>query len=225
MEELLDAEIDEFDEDDNDENEEEDDGYDDDELHQIMLATTANLKQNKKEIKSSSNNSSLASSHMNKKQKVESNDTSTAEATEANATTTTATSTKYPNSFSRVRETEMSEEYIKENFPNYYQAKEKYGIIFELHANQMLYLPAGWFHEVFSSGSSSSDEPNSSVTNKKSKSEHGNLTNDSNTSTASSSIHMALNYWFHPPDGDSFDQPYQTNFWTQDWNTRQAKLI
>ena len=40
----------------------------------------------------------------------------------------------------------------------------------ELEAGQMLYLPCGWFHEVRSYGSSQ---------------EGG---------------HLALNYWFHPPD-------------------------
>ena len=40
----------------------------------------------------------------------------------------------------------------------------------ELEAGQMLYLPCGWFHEVRSYGSSK---------------EGG---------------HLALNYWFHPPD-------------------------
>ena len=40
----------------------------------------------------------------------------------------------------------------------------------DLQAGQILYLPAGWFHEVTS------------------------------FSTASSQTHLALNYWFQPPD-------------------------
>ena len=40
----------------------------------------------------------------------------------------------------------------------------------ELEAGQMLYLPAGWFHEVTS------------------------------FSEAPSQTHLALNYWFQPPD-------------------------
>ena len=52
----------------------------------------------------------------------------------------------------------------------------------------MLYLPAGWFHEV----TSFSDQD--------------------------SSMHLALNYWFHPPDNlqpgpGGFDRPYTSGYW------------
>ena len=54
----------------------------------------------------------------------------------------------------------------------------------ELHAGQSLYLPAGWFHCVTSSGS----EPRGD------------------------GIHMAINYWYHPPDAlDKFSNPYLHN--------------
>jgi len=33
--------------------------------------------------------------------------------------------------------------------------------------------------------------------------------------------HMALNYWFHPPDAlDNFDKPYSTEFWPNDFRQR-----
>mmetsp|Transcript_19959 Transcript_19959/g.29431 ORF Transcript_19959/g.29431 Transcript_19959/m.29431 type:complete len:531 (+) Transcript_19959:429-2021(+) len=33
--------------------------------------------------------------------------------------------------------------------------------------------------------------------------------------------HMALNYWFHPPDAlDNFDKPYSTDFWPNDFRQR-----
>lgn len=33
--------------------------------------------------------------------------------------------------------------------------------------------------------------------------------------------HLAMNYWFHPPDAtDSFDKPYTTNFWPNDFQQR-----
>ena len=52
----------------------------------------------------------------------------------------------------------------------------------------MLYLPAGWFHEVTS------------------------------FSDKGSSMHLALNYWFHPPDNlqpglAGFDRPYTSGYW------------
>ena len=48
----------------------------------------------------------------------------------------------------------------------------------------MLYLPTSWWHEVTFS---SSDNSNSTST-----------------------IHVAFNYWFYPPDGlTNFDKPYR----------------
>ena len=57
-----------------------------------------------------------------------------------------------------------------------------------LSEGDMLYLPAGWFHEVFSSGG----------------------------------VHMAFNYWMHPPDTDQpFENPYKSEFWPRDWAARK----
>jgi hypothetical protein len=56
----------------------------------------------------------------------------------------------------------------------------------ELKAGQCLYLPAGWFHEVTSFGD---DE-------------------------TTGKIHMALNYWYHPPDAlDNYESPYKDSYW------------
>ena len=56
--------------------------------------------------------------------------------------------------------------------------------IVELEAGQCLYIPAGWFHFVTSS------------------------------CVQSTNPHMALNYWYHPPDRlDRCDNPYQGGFW------------
>ena len=65
----------------------------------------------------------------------------------------------------------------------------------ELHKGDLLYLPAGWFHEVTSRGSK-----------------------DSN------GLHMAFNYWMHPPDvgdGVDFENPYRSEFWPRDWKARE----
>ena len=41
------------------------------------------------------------------------------------------------------------------------------------------------------------------------------------TSFGSKEGHMALNYWFHPPDAlDNFDKPYSTEFWPNDFRQR-----
>jgi hypothetical protein len=40
------------------------------------------------------------------------------------------------------------------------------------------------------------------------------------SSSNGSEGHLAFNYWFHPPDGDSFEKPYATDFWPDDWKKR-----
>jgi hypothetical protein len=60
--------------------------------------------------------------------------------------------------------------------------------IITLKAGEMLYLPAGWFHCVTSFSTSTQQEDDS---------------------TKSGQVHMALNYWYHPPDQlTDFEKPY-----------------
>ncbi|CAA21875.2 histone demethylase Jmj4 [Schizosaccharomyces pombe] len=60
-------------------------------------------------------------------------------------------------------------------------------LVVDLEPGDMLYLPASWFHEVTSSSASS----------------------------GGSDVHIAFNYWFHPPDNlEDFDHPYlDRNIW------------
>nr|CDI54433.1 jmj4 protein [Melanopsichium pennsylvanicum 4] len=58
-----------------------------------------------------------------------------------------------------------------------------------LKPGQMLYLPASWYHEVTSSSSPLLHEQVDAKGQKQSASE----------------VHMALNYWFHPPDALQFE--------------------
>jgi hypothetical protein len=43
------------------------------------------------------------------------------------------------------------------------------------------------------------------------------------TSYGGQNGHLAMNYWFHPPDGDSFEHPYSTDFWPNDYKDRFGK--
>ncbi|ODV81609.1 Clavaminate synthase-like protein [Suhomyces tanzawaensis NRRL Y-17324] len=61
-----------------------------------------------------------------------------------------------------------------------------------LEPGDMLYLPAGWFHEVSSFGEDDKDN-----------------------------VHVALNYWFIPPNTDDPARPYSDEYWTQDWERTQ----
>lgn len=87
-------------------------------------------------------------------------------------------------------DTSLPNTILSEKFPKFVEARSR-GAEFTvtLQAGEMLYLPAGWFHEVKSTGSPPQG-------------------------------HMAMNYWFHPPDNDKFDAPYCSNFWEMDWDQR-----
>lgn len=72
----------------------------------------------------------------------------------------------------------LLEKYCDEKFPEFSPIKLSATQV-ALSDGDLLYLPAGWFHEVTSFG----DEANSN-------------------------IHTAINYWFIPPDGPSIEKPY-----------------
>ncbi|KAI8469384.1 MAG: cupin-like domain-containing protein [Monoraphidium minutum] len=72
-------------------------------------------------------------------------------------------------------------------------------VVAEVAAGQCLYLPAGWFHEV-----TSYSEPGCAT-------------------------HLALNWWFHPPDNlaptrAAFAAPYTSEYWPAVWEGRRARL-
>ncbi|KAI8799652.1 cupin-like domain-containing protein [Cladochytrium replicatum] len=67
-------------------------------------------------------------------------------------------------------------------------------IVVDLKEGEMLYLPTGWFHEVTSFGNSNmrEDDP-------------------------SERIHVAFNYWMHPPTESSFNAPYADAYCESHW--------
>lgn len=79
--------------------------------------------------------------------------------------------------------------------PLNFATHEPTDVVFEtvhLEKDDLLYLPAGWFHNVYSKGSKKTD-----------------------------GIHMAMNYWMHPPDNTgTFEKPYLSEFWCRDWDSR-----
>ena len=93
-----------------------------------------------------------------------------------------------PLNFSRV----SCEEDVAERFPEFAEAIP---VECEIRSGEMLYLPAGWFHEVTSFSSD----------------------NDS-----AGKGHLAFNYWMHPPDGVSFEEPYKSPFWSKNWKLRHG---
>jgi hypothetical protein len=105
---------------------------------------------------------------------------------------------KNPNNFSLVDQSILdNNERLKQDYPKFLEAKSAFC---ECRSGDILYLPASWFHEV------------------KSFSSDGNNNNNNNNKG-----HMALNYWFHPPDANNnFEQPYSTDFWPNDFKNRLA---
>lgn len=61
-----------------------------------------------------------------------------------------------------------------------------HSLVVDLKPGQMLYLPAGWFHEVKSYGEESPEFPY---------------------------LHEAINYWFEPPNGPTSERPYEDSYW------------
>lgn len=78
-------------------------------------------------------------------------------------------------------------------------SKPSYVLVRQVNAGEMLYLPAGWFHEVTSFGGRRSGG------------------------------HLAFNYWMHPPDHlhptDGFSTPYKSAYWPEYWaRSEYAKM-
>ncbi|KAJ3370827.1 hypothetical protein GGF31_003855 [Allomyces arbusculus] len=64
-----------------------------------------------------------------------------------------------------------------------------------LDPGDMLYLPASWFHEVTSYSGDDSD------------------------------VHIALNYWMHPPTESEFAEPYPDGYWRAVWEAVERKVV
>ncbi|TDH65654.1 hypothetical protein CCR75_005375 [Bremia lactucae] len=101
----------------------------------------------------------------------------------------------YPENFSQVDLSRLSgsEEAQQELHAEYPHFCQAKAAICELEAGEMLYLPASWFHEVKSLNSTQN---------------YG---------------HMALNYWYHPPDQltpEFYASPYSSPLWQLDWEER-----
>lgn len=95
---------------------------------------------------------------------------------------------KNPTNFSKIKADCLKDEKkLKQNYPNILLSNAAFC---DIEAESVLYLPASWFHEVKSYGTS-----------------------------------IALNYWFHPPDGDEFSQPYSSDFWPNDFSERAEKSL
>jgi hypothetical protein len=124
------------------------------------------------------------------------------------------TNTK-PQNFSQV-DTSLpdTDKQLYKNFPKYVTARGR-GVKVLLRAGQMLYIPAGWFHEVRSKGDST--QSTHSIQSSSSSSGSEGVSSEGVSGVG----HLALNYWFHPPDGANFAHPYTSDFWAKEYAERQ----
>ena len=105
-----------------------------------------------------------------------------------------------PLNFSQIQEGFPMAETVAE-FPRY---ADEVGVDVEVRAGEMLYLPAGWFHNVTSFTDADAPSPPCCPTSKQ-------------------GGHLAFNYWFHPPDvtdPQQFSAPYKSGFWPLEWQRR-----
>jgi len=78
---------------------------------------------------------------------------------------------------------------VNTHTPSFREAYTNRMATVEIEEGDMLYLPAGWFHEVQSKPS------------------------------AESPWHFAFNYWFHPPTTSSFEEPYDSKYHSNVWDS------
>ena len=115
--------------------------------------------------------------------------------------------------------------YISVLFSNKYMYKfvctfmYVYMLYIHIYMCVLQYLPAGWYHEVKSINNSSASA-STDTTVAVSPVRRRTSTNTNNNSNSNSNVHMALNYWFHPPDTDVYNRPYSSDFWELDWEQR-----
>ena len=108
-------------------------------------------------------------------------------------------------------------------FPDFPEHQE---LVVRVRPGEMLYLPAGWFHDVTSIGDSNSSDDNDDDDDDDAFVGDGDGSDGSSDGGAKARrpVHMAFNYWFHPPDGETFANPYTDQFWERDWPARLAEL-
>jgi Cupin-like domain len=119
---------------------------------------------------------------------------------------TSSTEDRLPNHFSWIDPVAAPKEKIAETFPSFSKRRE---CIVQLQAGQCLYLPASWFHCVSSGGKDDSSENRGGTEC----SCNGETTNTE--VVIPPSVHMAINYWYHPPGNlADLEHPYQDrDYW------------
>jgi hypothetical protein len=117
--------------------------------------------------------------------------------------TTASAKPRRPDHFSPVN---LDSPTLYEDYPAVRQYEP---LIVRVQAGEMLYLPASWWHCVWSYTTASSADEDAAVP-------------DDDDDEPVHPFHLATNYWYHPPDQlDSFTQPYKDDFWAKQQQQQQ----
>lgn len=108
-------------------------------------------------------------------------------------------STLDPPTFSQIPVSLIHSDSIPAEFENFKKARKT---VVNLEEGDMLYLPASWLHEVTSS--SGAEKSNAS---------------------GSLDVHMAVNYWMHPPARKEFESPYEDGYWADLWKVVEGAIL
>jgi hypothetical protein len=101
-------------------------------------------------------------------------------------------------------------------FPGY---APRFELSAHVRAGEALYLPASWFHCVWSSASpvavALSDMFDVNDEDKATAEEELRTGSVGSASSGRLRYHLAVNFWYHPPDQDNFHQPYRHDYWAK----------
>lgn len=100
--------------------------------------------------------------------------------------------------------------------PNTAQLENFGNVVFtecQVNSGEMLYLPAGWFHEVTSYTDTADTAATGKVRTKKAKKKKGKKSKKAAGTGKAAAGHVAFNFWVHPPSSDAYEHPYVDSHW------------
>lgn len=135
-----------------------------------------------------------------------------------------AVSQRRPNSFSPVDLTLDARE-LAQRHPDF---SPRGRIDVTVQAGEALYLPASWFHCVTSYSHDAPDRSTTTSTTTSTNSSSSSMGAEAEDATAALAAappyHMALNFWYHPPDQHIYEKPYRDNYWEKQQTTKTKKM-
>ena len=121
------------------------------------------------------------------------------EGPEASTVDSSTRSETMPDNFALAGSVHENKDAALRDFPELGNAVQ---LTVDVNRGDMLYLPASYFHEVVSYSD--------------------------NADSGTLPCHLAINYWFHPPDvldPNNWANPYSSNYWRRQWAKLQLERL